>query len=168
MKPILQTERLTIRQLTTVDTAFIIELVNTPGWLQFIGDRNVHTTEEAIGYLTNGPLKSYAENGFGLYLVATKADDIPIGMCGILKRATLDNPDIGYALLPAFAGMGYAYEMASAVLNYALQELKPPSICAITLPVNTSSIKLLAKLGLKNKGPFVAADTKETLLLFQS
>ncbi|WP_224751150.1 GNAT family N-acetyltransferase [Mucilaginibacter pankratovii] len=168
MNPILQTNRLTIRQLTTGDTAFIIELLNTPGWLQFIGDRNVRTTEEAISYLTNGPLKSYAENGFGLYLVATKADDIPIGMCGILKRATLDNPDIGYALLPAFAGMGYAYEMANAVLNYALQELKLPSVCAITLPVNASSIKLLAKLGLKNKGPFVAEDTKETLLLFQS
>ncbi len=168
MKPILQTNRLTIRRLTTDDTAFIIELLNTPGWLKFIGDRNVRTTEEAIGYLTNGPLKSYAENGFGLYLVATKADDIPIGMCGILKRPTLDNPDIGYALLPAFAGTGYAYEMASAVLNHALHELKLPSICAITLPGNASSVKLLEKLGMKNKGPFVAADTKETLLLFQN
>jgi RimJ/RimL family protein N-acetyltransferase len=167
MNPILQTDRLNIRRLTTGDTAFIIELLNTPGWLTFIGDRNVRTTEEAIGYLTNGPLKSYAENGFGLYLVATRANDTPIGMCGIIKRPTLDNPDIGYALLPAFAGMGYAYEMASAVLHHALHELKLSSICAITLPVNASSVKLLEKLGFTNKGPFVAADTKETLLLFQ-
>jgi RimJ/RimL family protein N-acetyltransferase len=168
MNPILQTERLTIRRLTTDDSTFIIELLNTPGWLKFIGDRNVRTTEEAIGYLTNGPLKSYAENGFGLYLVATRADDTPIGMCGILKRPTLDNPDIGYALLPTFAGMGYAYEMASAVLKYALQDLNLQTIAAITLPDNANSVKLLEKLGLKNKGPFVAEGSKETLLLFQN
>ncbi|MEO7215808.1 GNAT family N-acetyltransferase [Mucilaginibacter sp.] len=168
MNTITHTERLAIRQLTLGDTDFIIELLNSPGWLKFIGDRNVHNIEDAINYLTNGPLKSYAENGFGLYLVVTKADDTPIGMCGVLKRATLDHPDIGYALLPAFAGMGYAYEMANAVLKHALHDLKLPVICAITLPGNTASVKLLGKLGLQNKGPFVAEDSKETLLLFQN
>ncbi|RWY49514.1 N-acetyltransferase [Mucilaginibacter gilvus] len=162
------TERLIIRQLTLGDTGFIIELLNSPGWLKFIGDRNVHNTDDALNYLTNGPLKSYAEHGFGLYLVATKTDDTPIGMCGILKRATLNNPDIGYALLPGFAGMGYAYEMANAVLKHAQHDLKLPVISAITLPGNTSSVKLLGKLGLHNKGLFVAEDSKETLLLFQN
>lgn len=168
MEMVLQTDRLVIRRLTTGDTGFIIELLNSPGWLKYIGDRNVRNAEEAIAYLNNGPIKSYHDNGFGLYHVATKESKTPIGMCGIIKRPTLANPDIGYALLPAFAGKGYAYEMAGAVLKYATDELKLPVVSAITLPANASSVKLLNKLGLKNLGPFISPDTKETLLLFSN
>ncbi|OOQ58496.1 GNAT family N-acetyltransferase [Mucilaginibacter pedocola] len=162
----LQTERLNIRGLTLSDTAFIIQLLNSPGWLTFIGDRNVRTTEEAIAYLNNGPIKSYSENGFGLMLVETK-EGAPIGMCGIIKRPSLPNPDIGYALMAEFAGQGYAYEMARAVLTHAVDVLKLPIITAITLPSNASSVKLLSKLGLKLQGEITSGDTGETLLLFE-
>jgi RimJ/RimL family protein N-acetyltransferase len=167
MTPILQTENLTVRQLNPGDVDFIVELLNTPGWLKYIGDRNVRTTEEAIAYLNNGPIKSYRENGFGLYHIAITESNIPIGMCGIIKRPTLADPDIGYALLPAYAGKGYAYEMANAVLQYAVNDLKLPALCAITLPINTSSVKLLGKLGFRDQGSYITPDTKETLLLFR-
>lgn len=164
---ILQTERLTLRQFTLEDTAFIIELLNSPGWLEFIGDRNVKTKEQAENYLRNGPIKSYERNGFGLSMVETK-DGIPIGMCGIIKRDNLEHPDIGFAFLPEYASQGYGYEIASAVLTYAKNYLKLPTILAITLPNNTKSIKLLEKIGFMFVKSFRADPSDEELLLYSS
>ena len=118
-KIVLESARLILREFTLDDTAFIIELVNTPGWLEFIGDRNVKTEEQARSYLQNGPLKSYKENGFGLTMVQLKTEKTPIGMCGILKRDNLDNPDIGFVFLTKFMGKGYAFEIANAKLIFA-------------------------------------------------
>lgn len=147
MKYILETERLRLRELTLNDTAFIVELMNSAGWLHFIGDRNVKTDEQAISYLQNGPMKSYEQNGFGLYLVEKKDGNTAIGMCGILKRIGLDTPDIGFALLPGFNGRGYAYEIAKATLEYAKDTLKISQIAAIVVYDNERSIHLLQKLG---------------------
>lgn len=165
IKYILETERLRLREFNTGDTAFIIRLVNSPGWLTFIGDRNIRTDEQAKYYLENGPIKSYHENGFGLSLVETKDDKTAIGMCGILRRDTLDHPDIGFAFLPEFIGKGYANEIAKATLNYAINELNIPKILAITKVNNKQSIKLLERIGLKLDKTFLSSD-KEELLLF--
>lgn len=164
---ILETERQILRQFTIEDTAFIVELLNSPGWLQFIGDRNVKNKEQAVAYLENGPLKSYAQNGFGLYLVERKKDVKPIGMCGIIRRDNLDTPDIGFAFLPAFNGNGYAYEIASATLCHAKEQLRLSKISAITLPENTRSIKLLEKIGMQQVKTFSFSGSEEQLLLYQ-
>lgn len=163
---ILQTTRLTLREFTYDDTDFIQHLVNTPEWLQFIGERNVKSEEDAIAYLDNGPLKSYAENGFGLWLVELTESGIPIGMCGLIRRETLDHVDIGFAMLPDYAGKGYGFEIASATLLYAVSELKLKTVLAITAPLNVASIKLLTKTGLR----FVKTiqSDGETLLLFST
>ncbi len=166
MKTILETERLLLREFNLMDTAFIIELVNSPGWLTYIGDRNIKTTEQAVAYLQNGPIKSYTQNGFGLYMVELKAGAVPIGMCGILKRDTLDNPDIGFAFLPAYTGRGYAFESATAIMVFAKEVLQLPGIAAITVPENKPSIKLLEKIGLKLIKPIQFAGSEETLLLY--
>jgi len=166
MKLLIETKRLRLREFTTADTAFIIELLNTPGWLKFIGDRNVRTQEQAIAYLENGPLKSYRENGFGLAAVELKSENIVIGMCGVLKRNTLEHPDIGFALLPDYTGKGYAFEIAQAMLKHATCNLNSPTLCAVVDPRNMSSIKLLEKLGLRFKKNFRFPDGKEDLLLF--
>ncbi len=149
MNYILETERLQLRQFEISDAPFIVELVNTPGWLEFIGDRKIKTNEDAIRYLQNGPLKSYEQHGFGLSLVELKSDQTPIGMCGILKRDSLENPDIGFAFLPEFTGKQYAFEVAQATLNYAKNKLKLETIFAITIPSNIKSIQLLKKIGLE-------------------
>ena len=125
-KIVLETDRLTLRQFTIHDTDFIISLLNSPGWLEFIGDRNVKTQEQATDYLLNGPIKSYHENGFGLSLVELKHPQKPIGMCGLLKREYLEHPDIGFAFLPEYSGKGYAYEIAKATMDYAEAMLKMP------------------------------------------
>lgn len=167
-KHILETERLRLREFTLADTGFILELLNTPGWLQFIGDRNVRTEEQAAAYLQNGPLKSYAENGFGLLLAEKKDGATPIGMCGILKRDTLDTPDIGFAFLPRFNGQGYAFEVASALLAHAKAHLGMPTISAITLPHNARSIRLLERLGFTFIKPFCFPYSQEELLLYSN
>ena len=168
MTCILDTERLRLKEFTTADTDFIIALLNSPGWLQFIGDRNVRTKEEAHTYLENGPLKSYKENGFGLWMVELKEENIPIGMCGIIDRPNLDNPDIGFAFLPEYNGKGYAYEMAAATLDYAREALNMQVIYAITLPDNKSSIRLLEKIGLSYSKVIRFEGSEEELLLYSN
>ena len=160
---LLQTEHLFIRQLTLADTPFIIELLNSEGWIKYIGDRNVKTAEQARQYLINGPVKSYADNGFGLYLAALKSSGTPVGMCGLIKRDYLPHIDIGYALLPQYMGKGYAYETATAVLGYAFGVLKQEKILAITLPENTASVKLLQKLGMQYGETFADEKSNEKL-----
>src|SRR5215217_8465823 len=143
----LETQRLILRQFTTEDASFILQLVNSPGWLKYIGDRNIKTLEQAENYLHNGPMKSYKLNGFGLSLVELKNEKTPVGMCGIIRR-DLDHPDIGFAFLPEFTGKGLAFEIANATMKWATEELKLPVIYAITVPGNASSIKLLEKIGM--------------------
>lgn len=164
---ILETERLRLREFTLDDTRFIIELLNSPGWIKFIGDRNVKSEDEAVHYLQNGPLKSYKQNGFGLCLVEKKEDEMAIGMCGIIKRDNIENPDIGFAFLPGFYGYGYAFEIASATLSYAIHKLAIPKIAAITLPENLRSIRLLEKVGFKFIKT-INSDNNEELLLYSS
>jgi ribosomal-protein-alanine N-acetyltransferase len=166
MKYILETERLSLRKFTIDDTAFIAELVNSEGWLRYIGERNVKTPAQAIAYLENGPMKSYRENGFGLWLVEMKETSTPIGMCGILKRDQLEHPDIGFAFLPAFTGRGFAFEAAAATMIHAKEKLNLSDICAIVMPENTSSIKLLEKIGMKYSKLFRLPDGKEELALY--
>lgn len=168
MKYILETKRLTLREFTLGDAKFIIQLLNSPGWIEFIGDRNVKTEEQAKDYLLNGPIKSYKENGFGLYLVEIKNDGTPIGMCGLLKRDKLENPDIGFAILPDFFRKGYAYEIAMATMDYAKDVLKIHCVMAITIPSNKATIKLLEKIGLKFIKTISFPNETEELKLFSN
>jgi len=166
MKTILETERLLLRELTLTDTSFIINLVNSAGWLQYIGDRNIKTTEDAYNYLQNGPIKSYAENGFGLWLIELKSINQPIGMCGLIKREGLENVDIGFALLPGYEGEGFVYEVATKTLLYAKETLHLPGIVAITTATNSRSINLLNKLGL-DFTKHIQIGEGEVLMLFE-
>lgn len=165
-KIVLETDRLTLRRFTIHDTDFIVNLLNSPGWLEFIGDRNVRTQEQAKDYLLNGPIKSYHENGFGLSLVELKLAKKPIGMCGLLKREYQEHPDIGFAFLPEYIGKGYAYEIAKATMDYAKATLKMACVMAITMPANKSSIRLLERIGLKFVKNISTPVGNDELLLF--
>ena len=115
---VLDTNRLILRRLTLNDAEFIYRLVNDPSWLRFIGDKNVHDLDGARRYLREGPLDMYERFGFGMYRVEERDTGTPAGMCGLIKRDTLPDADVGYAFLPEFRGKGYAYEAAAAVLAY--------------------------------------------------
>ena len=162
----IETDQLVLRKFTLDDADFIVELLNTEGWLKYIGDRNVRTAGDARVYLENGPLKTYSNDLFGLRLVQLKTGDVPIGMCGLIKRDYLDHFDLGFALLPTYTGRGYALEIAKKVLEYAFDRLHQQKILAITLPGNFSSIRLLVKTGFSYERDFLAPDTNEALSLY--
>jgi RimJ/RimL family protein N-acetyltransferase len=167
MKQILHTKRLLLREFNIDDADFIIELLNTPGWLQFIGDRKVKTTSDAINYINNTFTKAYQTNGFGFWMVELAATKQPIGMCGITKRDGLDGVDIGFAFLPEFNGKGYAFEIAAATLNFVLATFNLPYILAITNPDNFRSIKLLEKIGLQYQHKIKLAEDSAALNLYR-
>ena len=146
---ILETERLLLHHLSIEDADFILELLNEPSFIRNIGDRGIRTIEGANSYILNGPVASYAKNGFGLYLVKLKETDESIGMCGLIKRDTLEDVDIGYAFLPRFWSKGYAVESARAVKEYARIAVGLKRIVAIVDPQNEDSIHVLEKLGLQ-------------------
>ncbi|MBK7851666.1 MAG: GNAT family N-acetyltransferase [Bacteroidetes bacterium] len=167
MRYILETERLFLREFSTEDAPFVVQLVNSPGWLEFIGDRNIRNDEQARIYLENGPLLSYKQNGYGLSLVELKHGKTPIGMCGIINRENLENPDIGFAFLPEHMGQGFAFEVAQATMKYARENLKLPTVCAITVSGNLPSIKLLEKLGMKFSKMINFPDDPVELMLYR-
>lgn len=146
---VVETERLRLRELTLDDGAFILRLLNDPAWIEFIGDRGVRTLDAARAYLVDGPIKMYREHGLGLWLVETKAGGAPAGLCGLIKRPTLDDIDLGYAFLPEFRGRGFAFESAAASLAHGRSVLALRRIIALCKPTNARSIALLHRLGFR-------------------
>jgi len=148
---VLRTQRLQLRELTFEDAAFILELLNEAAFLRYIGDKGVRTLADARDYLQKGPIDSYQRNGFGLYAVCTQADGgaAPVGICGLVKREGLQDPDIGFAFLARHWARGYAVESAAAVLDLGTRTLKLPRIVAITSPDNWGSIRVLERIGMK-------------------
>lgn len=146
---VLETDRLILRHLSTEDAPFVLELLNEPSFIRYIGDKQVRTLDDARAYVLDGPGKSYETYGFGLNLVELKSAGAPIGICGLLKRDTLPEPDIGFAFLPAYWNQGYAFEAAAAVMKHGRETLGIDQVLAITTLDNEASAKLLDKIGLR-------------------
>jgi RimJ/RimL family protein N-acetyltransferase len=159
------TERLRIRRLVEDDAPFILDLLNQPSFLRFIGDRGVRTEDDARGYIRSGPIESYREHGHGLYAVDLLETGVAIGICGLLKRPTLEDPDIGFAFLPAYWSKGYAMEAAHAVLAHA-DALGLKRIVAITTVDNERSMRLLERLGFAFEGMVKTGEEGAEVRLF--
>ena len=165
---ILETERLILRHISVDDAVFILQLLNEPSFLRYIGDKGVRTLDDARRYIVEGPQASYEKNGYGLYCVELKTTGISIGMSGLVRRDTLPDADIGFAFLPAYWSQGYAFESAAAVINYAREVLGLERILAITSPDNESSAKLLGRIGLRFDRMIKLSDDAEEIRLFTS
>lgn len=163
---ILESERLLLRWLNSNDAAFILRIVNEPSWLEYIGDKGVKTLRDAEHYIQSGPIDMYGRLGFGMYLVELKQSGEPIGMCGLIKRESLTDVDIGFAFLPDFCGKGYAFESASAVMSHAKDALGLSKIVAITSQDNHASSKLLGKLGFRFERLVQLQANGETIKLY--
>ena len=163
---VLETDRLILRRLSADDAEFILQLLNEPSFLRFIGDKGVRTLQGARDYILNGPVDMYNRLGFGLYLTELKEGGVPIGVCGLIKRDALEDVDIGFAFLPRFWARGYAYESASAVMTYGKDVLGLKRIVAITSPDNHASAKLLEKLGLRFDRMILLSEDSEEVRLF--
>ncbi|MEL6276249.1 MAG: GNAT family N-acetyltransferase [Bacteroidota bacterium] len=161
------TNRLQLLPLSPADAPFIRELVNSPAWLQYIGDRNVRTDADALRYLEERIFPDYEVGPIMNWKVCLLTDGTPIGNCGFYRRGFTDFPDLGFAFLPAYTKQGYGYEAASACLRFARQQLNVEKICAITTEDNIASIALLKKLGFVQNGTVFWPDDPEELLLFE-
>ncbi len=146
-RPSIATERLTLRWFTEDDAALMLAVWNDPGFVRHVGDRGIRTLAEARDALAHGILAMYRDHDYGPYRVATKDGDEPIGICGLFLRDYLDDPDIGFALLPDFCRKGFAFEAALAVLDEA-KTMRLDRVAAIVSPENIASIGLIEKLGL--------------------
>ena len=166
MKIFKETERLYLAEATVDDTAFLLELLNSEGWLTFIGDRNVRTEEDARDYLETRIIKSYS-GGIGMHNVVPKSTGELLGMCGLIDRPTLEGIDIGYGFLPQYMGKGYAFEAASAVMAFAKNDLKLTEVSAITTQDNFRSQRLLEKLGLSVVKTYNEEGTNEPMFLYK-
>ena len=165
---LLETEHLQLHKISIADAPFYIKLFNSENWLKYIGDRNVHTIEDAESYIKKNYLSSYDKHGYGSYTVRLKDTGETIGACGLYKREGLDHPDIGFAFLSEFEGKGFGYESAAAIMDYAQNILGIYKILGFTTHYNTASIKLLEKLGLQQSGTYHFKDDPEELLLFSN
>ena len=146
---VIETDRLVLRRFSIDDAEFILDLLNQPSFLHFIGDKGVRTLADARDYILKGPIVSYERFGFGLYLTVLKESGIPIGICGLVKRESLEDVDIGFAFLPQFWSKGYAFESASAVMAYGKSALGLNRIVGVTSADNYGSIRVLEKIGLR-------------------
>lgn len=163
---ILQTDRLILRWLNTGDAAFILELLNDPLWLKYIGDKGVRTLRDAENYIRNGPVQMYSRIGFGLYLVELLGAHDRIGICGLIKRESLEDVDLGFAFLPDHRGKGYACEAAAATISYGKNELGLSRIVAIVSQDNYHSSKLLERLGFQFERLVALNSDKEELKIY--
>ena len=161
-----ETERLIVREFTIDDGAFVFELMNSEGWLNYIGDRYIKSIADAEAYIEEKYLPSYELNGYGAYVIVLKETGIAVGSCGLYKRENLEHPDLGFAFQTEYVGKGYGFEASQGVMQYAKKMLGIHIFLGITTPENIPSIKLLEKLGLKKKGRFSFNDTTEELILF--
>ena len=162
------TTRLQLRELDEGDAGFMVALLNQPDFLRFIGDRGVRDEAQARDYLRDGPVASYARHGMGMYAVQPREGGAPVGLCGLVVREGLPDPDIGFALLPGYYRQGLAFEAASAVLDHARTTLALPRVLAIVSPGNARSIALLRRLGLRDAGTVTLPGKDEELLLFET
>lgn len=161
--PLCATTRLAIRPFVLEDAPFILRLLNEPTFIANIADRGVRSVADAEGYLREGPIASQARHGHALWHVRLRESETPIGMAGLLKRDTLDRPDLGYALLPEHVGQGLAREATKAVMAYAQSALHLTRIAAIVNPANARSIRLLEHLGFTPEGPMTLPPGAEVL-----
>jgi RimJ/RimL family protein N-acetyltransferase len=164
---ILETERLLLRELNSeTDADFIFELLNTPKFKKFIGDRGVGSAEGAVDFIETKYRQSYRDHGYGLYAVEDKSTGTSLGLCGFVRRDTLPGPDIGFAFLPQFERKGYGFESAKAVMTYGKDTLGFTQLFAITSQDNDVSGRLLEKLGFKFD-KIVSMPNGEELKLFE-
>lgn len=163
---LIETERLRLRPVTIDDTELMLSVWNDPAFMRNVVDREIRTVGQAREALRDGALKLFADFGYGPYCMSLKSNGAMIGICGLFKRENLDDPDIGFAVLPDYCGKGYAGEAAVAVVNYARDDLGLGTLTAIVSPKNTASIGLIEKLGLRFKSMITMPGEEEAIRLY--
>jgi RimJ/RimL family protein N-acetyltransferase len=163
----LQTKNFILREVVESDTDFILELINQPAWKKYISDHSIETPDQAREYIKTKFTAMYKDLGFGLWAVESISEKMPVGLCGLLKRESLEHIDLGFAFLPRYWGKGFAYETSVLCLQYAFEHLSAPKVYAITVPSNDRSVRLLECLGFSYKENYSHPGSSEVLSLYE-
>ena len=163
-----ETKRLLLKPMSKEDASFLLELLNSPKWIKYIGDRNVYTIKEAATYIKTKMTPQLKKLGFSNYTVIRKIDNAKVGSCGLYDREGLEGIDLGFAFLPQYEKMGFAFESANKLKDLAFNQFNLKKISAITTKENIDSQRLLEKLGLKYIKTINIQDDDEDLLLFET
>ncbi|MEZ4910106.1 MAG: GNAT family N-acetyltransferase [Saprospiraceae bacterium] len=163
-----ETERLYLRPVNETDAAFILTLFNSPSWRANIGERNVHTVEEAENYIRVKMISQIERLGFGNYTLSLKANGNKIGVCGLFDRPNLEGIDLGYALLDDYTAQGYATEAAKCIMKAGLEDFHLDMLLAITKPSNKASQRVLEKIGFSFKKNILLDGDTDELMLFST
>ena len=161
-----RTERLLLKPTDIEDAEFTLELMNSPGWIKFIGDRHIKTVEQASRYIQEKTLSQYQRLGFGNFTVILQQNGYKIGSCGLYDREGLEGVDLGFAFLEQYQGQGYAFEAAQKMVDLAFSKFEQRSIQAITTLDNYSSQNLLEKLNMEFQEMIRIPNDPENLMLF--
>ena len=164
---LLETARLRLRDMSLEDATFLHELMNEPEFITNVADRGIRSTSDAETYIAKKILPSYARHGFGFYTVELKETRASVGICGLIKRDSLEDVDIGFATLRRYSGKGYTYEAAAALFIYGHEAFGLERIIGLTSPANTVSIHLLQKLGLKYERMVQLPEFERPSMLFR-
>lgn len=164
---VFKTERLLLKPTSLADAEFILELMNTPKWIEYIGDRNVKNIAGAKAYIVKKMIPQLQRLGYSNYTIVRKSDDAKIGTCGLYDREGLEGIDIGYALLPKYEKQGYAFEAVDKLKDRAFDEFGISELCAITARTNSASQALLEKLGLKRSGTIILPNEDDEVLIYK-
>ena len=162
-----ETRRLILKPTSTEDASFILKLLNSPKWIQFIGDRNVNNLEDTKQYILKKMTPQLEKMGFANYTVIRKLDNVKMGSCGLYDREGLDGVDIGFAFLPEFENKGYGFESANKIKQVGFSVFNLSKIQAITTKENITSQKLIEKLGLTFKKFTKIPNDDEELMLYE-
>jgi RimJ/RimL family protein N-acetyltransferase len=163
---VIETERLLLRRLDRGDADFLLALMNEPAYLKNIGDRGVRTREDAERYIEDAVVASYESHGYGMYLVALRANGRAVGIAGLVNRPALPGVDVGFAIAGAHRRAGYASEAAAAVLRHAVVDLGLRRVSGVVAPDNAASIRVLEKLGLRYERRVRLVADEEPVLLY--
>jgi len=165
---LLETDRLRLRPVAIEDTELMLAVWNDPAFIRNVADRGIRTTEQAREAIAGGALKLFEDHGYGPYCMSLKSDGSMIGICGLFKRENLEEPDIGFGVLPEYCGKGYAGEAAAAVVDYAQNELGISVLTAIVSPTNAPSIGLIEKLGLRFERMITLPGDEDAICLYSN
>ena len=162
----IKSDRLIFEQPSPEHASFIFRLLNDPDWIKYVGDRNIKTNQDAITFIEERLLALFREWGFGLWIVRQTSDKTPLGICGLVKRESLPDPDLGFAFLPEYRRQGFAREASTAVIDFASREKNLKRLLAITVSYNKPSKNLLTDLGFIFQKNIELSDDDEQLELY--
>ena len=142
-----ETMRLIVERMQVSDFAVMNAILNSEGFLKYIGDRNIRSDDDAKAYIS----KTLENDNIHYWIVRLKDNNVPIGMVSFVQRDYLPCRDIGYSFLPNFTGKGYAFEAVKALLEKIPACYNVETVLAALNKDNASSVRLVEKLGFKHQ-----------------